>query len=123
MKNNRAKINGNDTTVLLSQLGDPPMLPELEDLSTQGERSIVLLDLTNPEHIATYEQLYNSPEDFEVLDEDRYGGRYTVFVVVSYIRKGQCRIEIPDSSAPAPKGRKKSAKKGPQVTGFSQRKS
>lgn len=125
MKNNRAKVNQADTTVVLSQLGDPPLLPIVEELTTEGERSIILLNLSDPEDIEIYEQLYNSPDDFEVLDEDRYGGRYTVFVVVSYIRKGQCKIKLPESPAPKGSGKKKkgSGKKKEPKIGFSPRKS
>ena len=101
--------------MIVSQLSDPPLLPFIDDLSTEGERSIVLLDLTDEEHVLLYEQLYNSPDDFEVLDEDRYGGRYTVFVVVSYIRKGQCKINLPERSEQKPKKKAGRKKKDPKI--------
>jgi hypothetical protein len=97
MKNNRSKITGAETTVLVSQLADPSFLNLRlnEPEGTEGVKSIRLLDLSNPEHLQIYEKLHNSPDDFEVLDEVEHAGRYTVYVTLRYIRKSTCDIVLP----------------------------
>lgn len=130
MKNNRAKINSRETLTIMSQLGEPGVLDDIDEFGTQGIQTVVLLDLTLPSDIQKYEMLYNQKDDFEVTDETLHAGRYTVYVTIHYIRKGSCTIHSAqhsdESSTASPKkpGKKTAKKKTEKpILGFGSRNS
>ena len=122
-KNNRASVNTEETFTVTSTIGDPDYLAHLGQFETTGERSAVLLDLSKADHIEIYEELYNTPDKFEVIDESEHGGRASVYVVIRYLRKGPWKISLPEyskknSSSSQPTGKRtQTAAKKKKVAG------
>lgn len=120
MKNNRGVITEEQTTVLVSQIGDPSKMSFLDNLRDEGEYSIILIDLSTNVGIRAYEVLKNTPDRFQVVLEDDHSGRHSVYVVVRYVRKTECRLEdlVPELKAllatPSPMKSKKSPPKAPR---------
>ena len=114
-KNNRGVVTEEQTTVLVSQIGDPAKLSFLDSLKEEGEYSIILVDLSTSVGIRTYETLKNSPDKFAVVLEDDHSGRHSVYVVMRYVRKTECRLEdlIPELKFLLGSGSPKSSKKSP----------
>ena len=118
MVSNRGVVTTEQTTVLVGQIGDPSKMAFLDNLKEDGEYSIVLLDLSSGAGVRAYEALKNSPDKFVVVLEDDHAGRNSVYVVVRYVRKTECRLEdmVPElryllGLALPPKSKKSRAKK------------
>lgn len=127
----RNNITKEQTTVLINQIGDPSRLSFLDGLKEDGEYSIVLIDLTTNVGIKTYEVLKNTPDKFSVVLEEDHSGRNSVYVVIRYVRKTECRLEdlIPElrlllapgsplKSKKSPGKKKAGGKKKEKVVGF-----
>lgn len=127
MKNNRGMINSADAEKLVTSIGDPSLIGSFHDFATEGTRSIILLDLADPNDIKIYDEISNNTEDYEVLDEVEHHGRYTVFITMRFVRKTPwppegrpvSSLHLPKNSGKSPKGKSKAPKKGPKVAGFS----
>lgn len=123
-KNNRSSVNEEEVHMVTSTIGDPDYLAHIGNFETTGEKSVVLLDLRNPDHIEVYEELHNSPDKFDVVDESDYGARNSVLIVVRYLRKGPWKIRLPEyskknSSSSQQKGKRtQTATKKKKVAGF-----
>lgn len=133
--NNKGVISTSQTAVLVSEIGAPAPFAGLDALRDEGEYSIILVDLSTKVGIRTYEVLKNTPDKFTVVLEDDHSGRHSVYVVLRYVRKTECRLEdlVPElttllaqgsqpksSRSPRKKGGKKKAakKKAPGKIGF-----
>ena len=90
---NRGAITASETTVLVNQIGDPSKMSFLDNLKDEGEFSIILIDLMTNVGLRTYEILKNTPDKFSVVLEDDHSGRHSVYVVIRYVRKTECRLE------------------------------
>jgi hypothetical protein len=125
MKNNFGNVKESHAAKLVTAIGDPSLIRMSPDLGTEGIRSIILLDLSETGDLGIYEEIFNNKEEYEVLEEVKHHGRYTVFVSLNFIRKtpwppkGRLVSSL-DSSKRFPKspGKKKSApKKGKKKKG------
>ena len=119
-KNNRGVVTEEQTTVLVSQIGDPAKLSFLDSLKEEGEYSIILVDLSTSVGIRTYETLKNSPDKFAVVLEDDHSGRHSVYVVMRYVRKTECRLEdlVPELKTLLAQGSQPSSRKLPGKKDF-----
>lgn len=115
MKNNKGVINAEQTTVLVNQIGDPSSLAFLDGLKEEGEFSIILVDLSTKVGIKTYEVLKNTPDKFAVVLEEDHSGRHSVYVVMRYVRKTECRLEdlVPELKTLLAQGSQPSSRKLP----------
>ena len=115
-KNNRGVVTKEQTTVLVNQIGDPSKMSFLDNLKEEGEFSIILIDLSTSVGIKTYEVLKNTPDKFSVVLEEDHSGRHSVYVVLRYVRKTECRLEdlVPELKMLLGTGSSPKSKKSPK---------
>jgi hypothetical protein len=121
MKNNRTGLTAEQTQTIIRRLGEPRSLATFfRDALNLGRMSIVMLDLSESSHVALYEALHNEKDKYEVVQEDDYTSRSSVFTVIRYLRKTACEpMKVPPvSSKLSLKKSAKSQKPKTKVVGF-----
>lgn len=87
MKNNRGAVSSRDTLAISSLLSDPVLAPQIVELVSKGELSIVALDPANTHDITLYKRLYHDESPFEVIAETEHATRNSVVLVIRYRQK------------------------------------
>lgn len=121
MKNNRIGLTAEQTRTIIKRIGEPRALSSFfRDALNLGRMSIVLLDLSEPSHVALYDALHNETDKYEVVQEDDYTARTTVCTVIRYLRKTACELTKvpPISSKVSSKKSVKLQKPKTKVVGF-----
>lgn len=67
-------------------MSEPLLSRGLGGIRSTGEASIIMLNPSDGGDILIYERLHNERENFSILSETDHAGKFTVFVVIRYLR-------------------------------------
>lgn len=84
--NNRSYLSGAEANTILNQVSEPLLARGLGVPRFSGEASIIMLNPSDSDDIKIYERLHNEKENFNILSETDHAGKFTVFIVIRYVR-------------------------------------